>query len=307
MLVATLCFASVAVFLILNVLPGDPAAVILGTGAQEDSLRALRSQLGLDRPLIERWIVWAGAFVMGDFGRSYTYSVPVASLILDRIGVSLPLALMALALSTLIAVPVGILAAHRRGTAVDVGVSLAAQLGISIPNFWFALLLIILFALNLKWLPAGGFPGWEGGAGPAFRALVLPAVALALPQAAILARVTRSSVIEVIGEDHMRTARAKGLTRGQALLRHGVRNALIPVVTIVGLQFSFLIAGTIIIENVCNLPGLGRLLFQAIGQRDLVTVQALVMLLVATVVVVNFLVDLAYLAIDPRLRRASHG
>ncbi len=307
MLVATLCFASVAVFLILNVLPGDPAAVILGTGAQEDSLRALRSQLGLDRPLIERWIVWAGAFVTGDFGRSYTYSVPVASLILDRIGVSLPLALMALALSTLIAVPVGILAAHRRGTAVDVGVSLAAQLGISIPNFWFALLLIILFALNLKWLPAGGFPGWEGGAGPAFRALVLPAVALALPQAAILARVTRSSVIEVIGEDHMRTARAKGLTRGQALLRHGVRNALIPVVTIVGLQFSFLIAGTIIIENVCNLPGLGRLLFQAIGQRDLVTVQALVMLLVATVVVVNFLVDLAYLAIDPRLRRASHG
>jgi len=184
-------------------------------------------------------------------------------------------------------------------------------LGVAVPNFWLGILLILLFAVTLRWLPSGGFPGWDAGVGPALAALVMPAVALALPQAAILARVTRSAVLEVLGEDYMRTARAKGLSRGEALWRHGLRNAMIPVVTIMGLQFSFLLAGTIIIENVFNLPGIGRLIFQAIGQRDIVVVRDLVVLLAATVGVVNFLVDLSYAILDPRLRhgaaRRVHG
>jgi len=224
-------------------------------------------------------------------------------MILDRIQVSLPLALLALALSTLIALPVGIWAASRRGSLADAGVMGATQLGVAVPNFWFAMLLVLVFAVQLRWFSAGGFPGWDAGLLAGLKALTLPAIALALPQASILARVMRSALLDTLGEDFIRTARAKGLTRGQALRRHAVRNALIPVLTIIGLQFSFLLAGAIIIENVFFLPGLGRLVFQAISQRDLVVVESVVMLLVFAVILVTFLVDLAYAAVDPRLRR----
>lgn len=301
----TLLAASLVVFVVMQVLPGDPAAVILGTGAQEETLAALRREMGLDQPLLVQYLAWAGGLLTGDLGTSYTYSVPVSRLVAERVAVSLPLAVLAIVLSTLIAIPCGVAAAARRGRAGDLGISVAAQLGVAIPNFWFAMLLVLVFAVGLGVLPAGGFPGWDAGLLPALRALALPAVALALPQAAILTRVTRSAVIEAMGEDHVRTARAKGLTRGQALWRHAVPNALIPVVTILGLQFSFLLAGTIVIENVFYLPGIGRLLFQAIAQRDLVVVQSLVVLIAAAVVVVNFLVDLAYLGLDPRLRSAG--
>ena len=179
----------------------------------------------------------------------------------------------------------------------------ATQLGIAVPNFWFAMLLVLVFAIKLHWVSAGGFPGWDRGLGPNLTALTLPAVALALPQASILARVMRSALIEALGQDYIRTARAKGLSGGQAVRRHAFRNALIPVLTILGLQFSFLLAGAIIIENVFFLPGLGRLIFQGITQRDLIVVESVVMLLVAAVIVVNFLVDIAYAAVDPRLRR----
>lgn len=306
-LLATLFAASLVVFLVMQVLPGDPATIILGVGAREDTLAAMRQQLGLDRPLIVQYLAWVGGLLTGDLGTSYTYSRPVSELVLQRLNVSLPLALMAIALSTAIAIPGGVIAAARHNRLADVGVSAVAQIGIAIPNFWFAMLLILLFSITLGWFPAGGFAGWEGGLLLGLRSLLLPAVALALPQAAILTRVTRSSVLEVLGEDHVRTARAKGLTRNAALWRHAVRNALIPVVTIMGLQFSFLVAGTIVIENVFYLPGLGRLLFQAIAQRDLIVVQSLVVLLAGFVVFVNFLVDLAYLAIDPRLRGAANG
>ena len=229
----------------------------------------------------------------GDFGTSYTYRAPVAQMVADRLWVSLPLALYALALSTLLAFPAGLYAAARRGRAGDVAVMGATQLGIAIPNFWFAMLLVLLFAIDLGWFGAGGFPGWEQPLA-AIKALTLPAVALALPQAAILARVLRSALIDILGEDFIRTARAKGLTRFEALWRHGLRNALIPVLTIVGLQFSFLLAGAIIIEQVFFLPGLGRLIFQAISQRDLIVVESVVMLLVFAVILVTFLTDLAY-------------
>ncbi|VAW12514.1 ABC transporter, permease protein 1 (cluster 5, nickel/peptides/opines) [hydrothermal vent metagenome] len=302
-LLVTLAAATVIVFVVMEVLPGDPAAIILGVGAQPDTLAALRAELGLDLPVGERYGRWVLGLLSGDLGTSYTYSVPVSELIAERIWVSLPLALIAMALTTVIAIPAGVFAAARHGRMADTGVSALAQIGIAIPNFWFAMVLILIFAVWLGWVPAGGFAGWDEGPGAALKSLALPAIALALPQAAILTRVTRSSVLETLGEDYIRTARAKGLTWNAALWRHGVRNALIPVVTIMGLQFSFLLAGTIIIENVFYLPGLGRLLFQAISQRDLIVVKDLVVLLAGTVVIVNFLVDVAYLALDPRLRR----
>ena len=304
-LLATLLAASVVVFVVLEVLPGDPAALILGTGAREDTLAALRHQLGLDAPLWLQYLRWIGAMAVGDFGTSFTYHVPVAELVRQRVLVSLPLALFAILLSTAIAIPVGVASAARRGGAVDTGLMGVAQIGVALPNFWLGLLLILLFAIRLPLLPASGFPGWDAGLWAGLRALILPALALGLPQAAILARVTRSAVIETLGEDFVRTARAKGLTRRAALWRHAVPNALIPVVTLIGLQFSFLLAGTVIVENVFTLPGLGRLVFQAIAQRDLIVVQDLVVLLAGSVIVVNFLVDLAAAWIDPRLRGAG--
>ena len=306
-LMVTLLVASLLIFLLLEILPGDPAAVILGVGAQEDTLRALRAELGLDLPAPVRYLNWLGEVLQGTLGRSYTYDTPVQELLLNRVELSLPLALLAILLSTGIAIPLGVFAASRHRKVADTGIMGFAQLGVAVPNFWFAILLILLFSVKLGWFSAGGFAGWDAGWFPAFKSLVLPAVALALPQAAILARVTRSSVLETVQEDYIRTARAKGLSRSQALWRHAVRNALIPVVTILGLQLSFLLAGTIIIENVFYLPGVGRLLFQAIAQRDLMVVKNLVLVLAATVVLINFLVDLLYAVLDPRLRLGFHG
>ena len=302
---ATLIVASMVVFAVLEILPGDPAQLMLGMNASPDAVEALREQMGLNQPVVLRYLAWIGGLAVGDFGRSFTYSSPVIELIAERAIVSVPLALMSLALSTAIAIPVGLYAAARRGRASDTAMMGAAQVGVAIPNFWFALLLIYVFAVWLRLVPAGGFPGWSGGIWPGIKSLLLPAVALALPQAAILARVTRSALLEVLGEDYIRTARAKGMPRRIVLWRHALRNAMIPVLTIMGLQFAFLLAGTIIIENVFYLPGLGRLAFQAITQRDLIVVEGVVMILVASVIAVNFLVDVAYAVVDPRLRLAA--
>ena len=304
-LALTLLATSLVVFVVLEILPGDPAAVMLGVGAQPDTMAALRAELGLDRPAALRYLAWLGGMLTGDLGRSYTYGVPVVELVRERLAVSLPLSGLALALAALVGIPAGVVAASRRGGGTDLGVMAATQLGVAVPNFWFAILLILLFSVQLRWLPAGGFAGWGSGLWPGLRSLILPSVALALPQAAILARVTRSSVLETLGESYVRTARAKGLPWRAALWGHAVPNAMIPVVTILGLQFSFLLAGTIIIEQVFYLPGLGRLIFQAIAQRDLIVVKSLIVLLAASVVLVNFVVDLAYAWLDPRLR--LHG
>lgn len=301
-LVISLIIASLVIFLVIEVAPGDPASFMLGINAQEDTLDALREELGLNQSKLERYLSWTFGMLQGDFGTSYTYRTPVADMVADRLWVSLPLALYALALSTLIAFPAGIYAASRRGGAGDVSVMGATQLGVAIPNFWFAMMLVLVFAINLRWFSAGGFPGWDEGLFTGFKALTLPAIALALPQAAILARVMRSSLLDILNEDFIRTARAKGLNQRQALWRHALRNALIPVLTIIGLQFSFLLAGSIIIEQVFYLPGLGRLVFQSISQRDLIVVESVVMLLVFAVIMVNFIVDLAYAWVDPRLR-----
>jgi peptide/nickel transport system permease protein len=308
-LLLTLAVASVLVFAVLELLPGNAAQVILGDTATPESLAALEARLGLDRPPLQRYADWVGGLATGQTARSISYDTPTAELIAQRLQVTLPLALMAMALTVAVALVLGLYAASRHNRFGDVGVMALSQVGIAIPNFWFAILLILLFAVQLQWVGAGGFPGWTeddgGGLVEGITALLLPALSLAVVQAAILTRVTRSAVLEVLREDFVRTARAKGLTKRQALWRHVLRNALIPVLTVAGLQFANLITGTIVVENVFVLPGIGRLVFQAIANRDLIVVRDVVMLLAAVVVVVNFVVDVLYAVVDPRLRSSA--
>ncbi len=305
----TLMVASAVVFAVLELLPGNAAEVILGDTATPESLAVLQGKLGLDRPAPERYAQWVGGLLRGETARSISYDTPTAELIAERLQVTLPLALMAMSLTLVLALTLGIYAASRHNGLGDVGVMAASQVGIAIPNFWFAILLIMLFAVKLQWVSAGGFPGWteDDGGGPweGLRALLLPAISLAVVQAAILTRVTRSAVLDVMREDFVRTARAKGLSRRQALWRHVLRNAMIPVLTVTGLQFANLITGTVVVENVFVLPGIGRLVFQAISNRDLIVVRDVVMLLAAVVVTVSFVVDVLYALIDPRLRAAG--
>ena len=306
---ATLLVASVLVFSVLELLPGNVAQVMLGETATPEATAALEKKLGLDRPPLLRYGRWITGLASGHTANSFSYGTPTAALIAERLQVSVPLAALAMLLTTVLALALGIFAASRHNQIGDVGVMALSQVGIAIPSFWFAILLILLFAVKLQWVSAGGFPGWSGDDGggvlAGLTALLLPAIALALVQAAILARVTRSAVLDVMREDFVRTARAKGLSRRATLWRHVLRNAMIPVLTIMGLQFANLITGTIVVENVFVLPGIGRLVFQAIANRDLVVVRDVVMLLVAVVVVVNFAVDVLYALVDPRLQASD--
>jgi peptide/nickel transport system substrate-binding protein len=303
-LLATLLAASAVVFVIVQVVPGDPVRYMMGLQAEPETVLAMRHQLGLDAAPWQRYLSWIAGLLHADFGLSYTYRIPVGALVAERLQVSLPLAIYALLLSTALGFSVGLFAAARRGSAADTIVSGMTQLGLAVPNFWLGMLLVLFFAIELHWVSAGGFPGWAAGFWPAMKALTLPAVALAMPQAAILARVLRGALIDTLHEDYIRTARAKGAGGRRLLWRHALPNALIPVLTILGMQFSFLLAGGVIIENVFFLPGLGRLVFQAIVQRDLIVVQSVVIILVFAVVTVAFLVDLAYVLVNPQLREA---
>lgn len=305
-LLLTLAVASVVVFAVLELLPGDAAQVVLGESATPESLQSMRAQLGLDRPAPHRYRDWIVGLLQGRTQTSISYGEPTAALIGQRLAVSLPLALLALALTVVLGVTAGVVAASRHRSAGDVALMAVSQLGIAVPSFWLAILLILVFAVKLQWFSAGGFAGWTPDAGggllAGLRSLVLPAIALAAVQAAVLARVTRSAVLDVLREDFVRTARAQGLSRRQALWRHVLRNAMVPVLTILGLQFANLVTGAIVVENVFVLPGIGRLVFQAIGNRDLVVVRDVVLLLAALVVVVNFAVDVLTAWVDPRLR-----
>ena len=304
-LVATLVATSVVVFLVLEVLPGNAAQVLMGPDASPDAVAALSAKLGLDQPASTRYLHWVGGLLRGDLGLSYAYGTPVGELVLERLALTVPLAVMAMALTVALALATGVYAAARHNRAGDVGIMGLSQIGIAIPNFWFAILLILLFSVHLQWFSAGGFPGWSDGLLPGLRALLLPAVSLAVVQAAILARITRSAVLEVLREDFVRTARAKGASPRRVLWGHVLRNALIPVITVMGLQFAELLAGTIVVESVFYLPGLGRLIFQSIANRDLIVVRNCVMLLAAMVVIVNFVVDVLYAVIDPRVKASD--
>ena len=302
--VLTLLTVSIVVFAVMNVLPGDPALTILGLEASDDAINALRVKLGLNEPVFTRYINWVLNALNGDFGESHSFGVPVSGLILERISMTVSLAVFGMLLTIIIALSLGVGAAANHRKFGDWGVMFFSQLGIAVPAFWLSFLLVILFAVKLRWLPPGGFPGW-GDPLLAIKSLILPTIALALVQSAVLARVTRSSALEVMRLDYIRTAKASGFSRKRILWRHVLPNALVPIVTIVGMQFAAVVTGTIVIENVFYLPGLGRLIFQSIANRDLPTVQALVMMFAVIVVSANFIVDLLYSVIDPRLRERN--
>src|ERR1700687_1532532 len=304
-MVVSLVLASVLVFVVVNVLPGDVAAVMLGTSATPEAVSTLQHQLGLDQPGWLRYLQWVSGMLRLDFGTSQLSHSEVGPLIFQKLSVSAPLALAAAVLSLVLALPFGVLAGVHYRRLTGTLISAVSLLGIAVPAFWAGLLLATVFAIQLHLFPAGGFVDWSDNPVGALRSLVLPALALGLVQAAVLTRYIRSAIVDVQREDFLRTARAKGLTRWQALRRHGFRYAAIPVVTILGVQLTGLLVGAIVIENVFVLPGLGRLLFQSVGNRDLIVVQDLVMVLTSVVLVVNFGVDLSYRFLDPRIRSSA--
>jgi peptide/nickel transport system permease protein len=292
--VATLFVVSLLVFVVIRVLPGDPAQVIMGTEGNPEATARLRTSLGLDRPLVVQYVDWLAHALRGDLGVSIQYDVPVGRLIMSRLPVTLPLTLLAAAFMVATAVPLGLYAATHHRRVGDYVTMVISQLGISVPSFWAGLLLILAFSVHLGWAQSGGFRGW--------RSLILPAIALGVFQAAVLVRATRSAVLDVMREDYVRTARAKGVPEGVVVVKHTLRNALIPIVTVAGLQVGQLLAGSIILESVFVLPGLGRLALGAITARDLPVVQGVTLFVASSIVAINFLVDLAYSALDPRLR-----
>ncbi len=301
-LIILLFVVSIAVFSVLFVLPGDPALIMLGINATPETLANLRAELGLDQSFWAQYTEWIYNLISGRGSRSINYDVPVYDLILSGLAVTGPLALMAMIFAVIISLPLGIYAARHQNRIGDVGVMFFTQLGLATPEFWLGILLMLLFSIQWGVFPAGGFPGWAENFWGSLIALLLPSFALGVIRASILTRLTRSSMLEVLREDYVRTAWAKGLKTRTVVYVHALRNALIPVLTILGLQLGQLIAGAIIIENVYYLPGLGRLVFHAIGQRDLPVVREIVVFMAAAVILVNFMVDLAYASIDPRIK-----
>ena len=304
LLAVSLLAVSVLVFVLLRLLPGDIATIIGGEQASPEQRERLRADLGLDAPPAEQYLRWIGGVVTGDFGRSMLTGVPVSQEIGRKMGVTLPLVVAASVLAVLLAFPLGAYAAVRHRHRDGAAVSAAGQLGIAVPAFWMGIMLAVVFAVHLRVLPAQGFPvaGWaEPGA--AVRSLVLPVITLAVAQGAVLLRFVRSETLTVLRADYLRTARARGLTTGQAVLRHGLRNAAIPVVSVLGVQIASLVVGAVVIENTFTLPGMGRMLLADIGNRDLVKVQGTVLLLAGFVLVAGTVVDIVHRLLDPRLRR----
>lgn len=301
----TAWIASIIVFALMQVLPGNAAQVALGTNATPEAVARLEAEYGLDRPLVVQYLDWIGGVVIGDFGRSYVTEADITPVISDSIQVTLIVVIASMALALLIAVPLGTAAAVFHNRAAGVAISGASQVGIAIPNFLAAIILVMIFSLGLGWFPSSGWRAPIEGFGEFLERLVLPVTALALVQAAILTRYVRSAVLEVMREDFLRTARAKGLTAGRALVKHGLRNAAIPVVTVAGVQLATLLIGAVVIEQVFVLPGMGSELVRAVSNRDLLTVQGIVMVLVVLVLLLNLIVDLLYSVLDPRVRRAA--
>ncbi len=292
--------ASVAVFAVLGILPGSPAQVMLGTQATPKAVRQLSAQLGTNKPLWVQYLHWAHGLLVARLGESY-FQQPIGPQIARALTVTGPLILFALVVGALVALPLGLGGALHNGKAVGTLLGGLSQIGIAVPTFVGGILLIIVFAVALPVFPSSGFPGWSQP-GQALRSLVLPAITLGLVEGAILSRYVRASVLDQLHSDYLRTARSKGLSRARALWRHGMRNAMVPLVTVLGLELAALIVGAIIVENVFSLPGVGQLLLNAVDNRDLLVVQDIVILVAAVVLVVNLLVDLSYRLLDPRVR-----
>lgn len=302
---ASLVASSVAVFAFMAVLPGDPARVALGVNASPEAVQELRQEFGLDRPLVTQYASWVRGLVTFDLGKSYVSQAAIAPQIADRMQVTLWLVVTAMVLALLVAVPLGTVMAMRHRRLSGVLLSGLSQVGVAVPAFLAGILLITLFAVRLRWLPANGWTPPIVDPAMFLQQLVLPACSLAVVQGAVLTRYVRSAVLDVLREDYLRTARAKGLRPGQALIRHGLRNAAVPVVTVLALQLATLLIGAVVVERVFVIPGLGSLLLDSVANRDLIVVQDVVMILVVAVLLVNFVVDLLYLAIDPRLRAGA--
>ena len=298
----SLFLAAVFVFAALLAVPGDPAEIILGVNSSPQALAALRDRLGLNEPPVARFLSWLGGLLRGDFGESLNYQKPVRGLIADRLQVSVPLALCGMLVACLFALPLGIFAALRQGTWLDPLVVGFSQLGAAIPSFWLGLMLILLFGVEWGLLPTGGFVPWERSVTGALRSLALPTLALGLGQAAVITRMTRAALLETLRQDYIRTADAKGLAKRRVVLGHALRNAMVTLVTVLGLSLSQLLVGAIVIEEVFALPGLGSLALKAIGTRDFPLLQAEVLLYAGVIVGLSFLVDLLYGVLDPRIR-----
>ena len=293
---------AIIVFLLLRLAPGDPAAILAGDAASPEQIAAIRAQLGLDRPMLEQFFTWLGRLARGDLGVSIISNQPVARQILDRIEPTLALATTTIVFAVVVAVPLGVLAAWRHGTWIDRGVMAISVLGFSVPVFVLGYLLIFGFAMKLRWLPVQGYVSISDGFGPFIERLVLPTLTLSVIYIALIARTTRSAVLEVLGEDYIRTARAKGVAEVRVLSRHALRNAAIPVISVIGLGIALLISGVVVTESVFNLPGLGRLTVDAVLARDYPIIQGVTLLFAGLYVLVNLAIDLSYLLFDPRIR-----
>lgn len=299
-----LVVSSVLIFLLIRLAGGNVAAIMLGKSASPEAMEALMAQLGLDRPLPVQYLDWVGGMLRGDMGQSFRTGENVTELLAQRLPVSIPLALGGLILALLIALPVGTYAATKVGTPIGAFVAMVSQIGVAVPVFWAGVLLALFFGVNLGWLPTGGWTAWENDPVQAVRSLVLPVLALGLVMAATLSRYTRTAVLDVMNEDYVRTARASGMTRRQSLMKVGLRNAALPLITVLGLLVAELIGGTVIIETVFSLPGLSRMILSAVSAREVIVVQSAVMLIVAFVMIVNLVVDILYGILDPRVRMA---
>ncbi|MDE0475999.1 MAG: ABC transporter permease [Gammaproteobacteria bacterium] len=295
---------SAITFFAIALLPGDPVLAVLGEEADTTTVAAIREQLGLDRPVLVRYLDWIGNAIQGDFGQSLRAGNDVSTLLSKRLEVTLELGILAMIVAVMIGIPIGLLAGARPNTPFDYGGTIFAVLGAAIPNFWLALMLVLFFSVRLGWFPTTGFTPFLDDPVENLRSLVLPAVAIGVFQSAILARQTRAALVEVLRQDYVRTAYAKGLRERTVIVRHAFRNALIPVVTVLGIQVSTIVGGAIIIETVFALPGVGKLLIDSIFQREVLTVQAIALLLATTVALANLVVDVSYAFLDPRIRYA---
>ncbi|MFT4228770.1 MAG: ABC transporter permease [Microbacterium sp.] len=306
LLLAGLVVASALIFLALRVLPGDLAQLVAGTNASPEQVQAIREQLGLDAPLVTQYAQWAGGILTGDLGESLLTGTPVAAEIAQKAAVTVPLGILSLTIALLFSVPLGVIAAMRRHSAGGTFLSVGAQTLAAVPVVWAGMLLVIVFAVWLGWLPAQGFPrdGWQEP-GLALRSLLLPAITIGIVEGAVLLRFVRSATLQAVGQDYVRTAAAKGLTRNQALVRHGLPNVGLSVVTVLGLQVAGIIVGAVIIEQLFGLPGIGRMLVADVSARDLPKVQSELLVLTGFVLIVGFVVDVVHRLIDPRLRQAE--
>ena len=300
--IPVMAVVALVVFLMLRLTTGDPAAIIAGDNATSQDVAAIRAKLGLDRPIAQQFVIWTARVLRGDFGESFFFKKPVATLIAERIEPTLALATCTIVLAVAMAVPLGVVAAWKRGTWLDRAVMGFSVLGFSIPVFVIGYLLIYLFAIELAWLPVQGYQRFREGFGGFIERLILPSFTLAVIYVALIARITRASVLEVLGADHVRTARAKGLGDAAVLTRHVLRNAAVPIITVIGIGVALLIGGVVVTDSVYAIPGLGRLTVDVVLARDYPTVQAVILLFSAVYVLINLLVDLTYTVLDPRIR-----